>query len=237
VHIGNPETEENPGLLFLIGCYYSGGISVKQDLKISFKIFEQASGKGSPSSTCMMGYYYKKGLGGVAIDEQRAIEFYIKAAKMGSSNAILDLGTFCSRKTEGWLTNEDTSRISKIAKEMKIQSDTSSGDSPKVTIAKYAFRLCEKASEMGNVDAINNLKICYEEGLGVEKDEEKVKGLYCGSELMKKGLYYNFKFDLKPEVIYMEKKNNDVYFSPVCLTKTGLNLKPNPVRLRTTTAK
>ncbi|GBC20405.2 kinase-like domain-containing protein [Rhizophagus irregularis DAOM 181602=DAOM 197198] len=87
----------------------------------------------------IIGMCYENGTG-TDISEQKAFEFYQKAANLGNSSGINNLAC-CYKNGVGTSTNE-----------------------------QKAFKLYQKSADLGNLCGMYNLGVCYEEGVGIEKD-------------------------------------------------------------------
>lgn len=87
---------------------------------------------------------------GICVEQnyQKAIEYYKKAAELGSVDALKELGVMYG---EGIGVEQDY---------------------------KKAFEYYEQAAKRGNAVALNNLGYMYQHGEGVEQDFEKAKKLY-----------------------------------------------------------
>ncbi|GBC07854.1 hypothetical protein RclHR1_07730007 [Rhizophagus clarus] len=95
----------------------------------------------------ILGHCYESGIG-TNIDEEKAFEFYQKAADLGNFNALSNLG-WCYYGGIGTDIKEEKS-----------------------------FELYQKAADLGSSNGISNLGWCYYEGIGTDVDRQKAFELY-----------------------------------------------------------
>ncbi|CAB4414000.1 unnamed protein product [Rhizophagus irregularis] len=125
----------------------------------------------------------QKGIG-ISIDSQKAFELYQKAADLGNSLGISDLG-YCYQHGIG--TDIDKKKafelFQKAADLENLFGITVLGYCYEIGIGtdinkKKAFELYQKAADLGDVSGIYNLGRCYGDGIGTDIDKKKAFELY-----------------------------------------------------------
>ena len=114
-----------------------------------------------------IGYSYDVGEG-VEQDYEKAMEWYLKAAELGSSSAMKNIGLYYD---DGKGVSQDYGK---------------------------AMEWYLKAAELGNAGAMNNIGVLYEKGLGVEKDYSKAMEWYLkaaekGDKYAMENIGYDYK--------------------------------------------
>ncbi|GBC21932.1 kinase-like domain-containing protein [Rhizophagus irregularis DAOM 181602=DAOM 197198] len=104
----------------------------------------------------LLGKFNHLGIG-ISVDEQKAFDLYQKAANLGNSLGINDLGKF------NWNINLGGCYEKGIGTDIDYQK---------------AFELYQKAANLGYSSGINNLGHCYQNGIGTDIDKEKAFKLY-----------------------------------------------------------
>ncbi|GES88018.1 kinase-like domain-containing protein [Rhizophagus clarus] len=99
------------------------------------------------NSIALLGKFNYLGIG-IDIDKQKAFELYQKAAELGNSSGIYNLG-YCYENGIGTVIDK-----------------------------KKAFELYQKAADLGNTSGINDLGYCYLHGIGTNIDKKKTFELY-----------------------------------------------------------
>ena len=129
-------------------CIYTGWGGRDNDEEEAFKRFLELSEKeGHDAAMNMTGYFYNNNIG-VAMDKERAVEWYTKAAEKGCSEARFNLGV-CYAQGKGVTMDKEKA------------------------VGWYTM-----AAEKGCSDAKFNLGVCYEHGRGVAMDKEKAVEWY-----------------------------------------------------------
>lgn len=64
-----------------LGFVYLNGVGVEKDLARSFQWFDAAARNGVVLAQCMLGDFYRGGLGGVKTDHIKAVSWYLKTAE------------------------------------------------------------------------------------------------------------------------------------------------------------
>lgn len=121
-------------------------------------------------------------------DDSKAIEYYLKAAELGSQDAAFMAALLYN---EGYGTETDYDRAVGIMKDLADGGYSDAmvfmGNACELgragLSAEDAFGWYEKAAELGNVSGMYYLAQCYGSGNGVEADgEEKVKWLSAAAD-------------------------------------------------------
>ena len=175
--------------LFLGQMYYKG-LYVHQSYKKAIEYFKLAAKNGSVKA-----YYF---LGEIAenkiLDEEDkdksyddvAYNYFQQSANLGLSEAYAKIGLILE---QGLLsTMQDLGKAAQAFKK-SVDIDENPIGLNGIGNAYYEGKICEKsyqqafdyydkAIRLGNIDALNNAGICYEYGLGTDKNKEKALELY-----------------------------------------------------------
>jgi TPR repeat protein len=116
----------------------------KKDYPAAFSCFEKAAENGNAAAMINLGHFYAAGRFGVKQDFERARMLYEKALESGGNKAA-----------------EALFELGNVCLVRR-------GD-----YEKEAFKYYKAALNLGYVNALNNLGICYEKGLGVPVDRQK----------------------------------------------------------------
>ncbi len=125
-----------------------------------------AAKSGNAKAMYKLGLYYETG-NFVEADQDKAIEWYIKAIKSGNTEAGTKLRNLEKKVIEKLVKNGDIDTIIKLAEYYEEIKDYLT-----------AFSYYEMAAEQGNPTAQFNLGYFYKNGLGVEQDYKKAKEWY-----------------------------------------------------------
>lgn len=154
------------------GCYEQGR-GVVRDLSVAVEWYTRAATAELPEAACRLGLCYERGQG-VVRDALKAFRLYETAAKGGHPYATYRLGLCYDR---GIPEAEETEPS--VLSDEEIEGRTvsvSSVENPTPESASDYHRaafLFEKAAKAGVADAAYALSLCYREGRGVHKDEER----------------------------------------------------------------
>jgi len=85
--------DEQADELFLLGMMYEEGIFFQKNEEKAVELYSQAMNiNGHPISTNLLGLMCQEGKGNMRVDCAKAIEYYRKAAEMGSLAGISNIG-------------------------------------------------------------------------------------------------------------------------------------------------
>jgi TPR repeat protein len=175
--------------VMLAKMYEKGEFVEKSQFK-ALKLFKEASDDGNSAGSYMMGLYSENELSEEIKDSKEisetALEYYIKSAEANNSDAYAKLGMI----SENGLLNHSVdykSAVEDYKQAIEIDENPEALNSIgsiyyKGIILKQNYSLAvdsfERASKLGNIDALNNLGLCFEYGKGVERSLEKAMTLY-----------------------------------------------------------
>lgn len=77
---------------YMLGILYKDGKGVERDYKLARKWFEAAAAQGSPSALYWLGWMNEYGKGMWLWDRDKALDYYIAAAKAGNADAQIRMG-------------------------------------------------------------------------------------------------------------------------------------------------
>lgn len=164
--------------LYNLGVCLNSGIGTKRDPEAAFNAFRTAAELGHVDAMNNLGICFREGIHATQNLETSAYWFR-KAAEAGSPVGMLNYG-WALRKGEGVKKNLKAAAlmIYKAARlenpdalnawGLMILNGEGIADEPGA-----AVRFFEKAAGLGCVQAMRNLRICYEEGRGVKKSAAK----------------------------------------------------------------
>lgn len=184
-----------------VGRAYRFGNGVKKNLDEAAKWFEKASQKNDSLGTLNLGLLYEEE--DALSDEQKAIELYRQAAKQGSPEAMYKLymvyrdGRGVSNneeEAEQWLTKSAEAGYAWAQCELgyhfeymdwgRYHETSHSNDMP------VAIQWYRRSAEQNWPGGDYHLGLCYLEGKGVDKDEER------GLNLIRKAAEQNHAYSL-----------------------------------------
>jgi len=139
--------------MFALGKYFEKNIVPEDEpnrgIEDAVSYYERAAGEGNAEALTKLGYMHEKGIY-YRKDMNNAIAHYTKAVQKGDPLAMNYLGLHYYRL----IYDKET---------------------PEHLREKYKHKACElfkKSKDLGCARAANNLGMCYEQGVGVEKDLE-----------------------------------------------------------------
>lgn len=171
---GNVDSLEQLGL-----AYCNGGIAMHDEKKAA-EYFERAYNSGSVDGAYLLGLLLETGEQ-TEHDLARALELYLFAAEKGNTNAMTKVGYFLHEgigaekdidKSIQWLEKAKAGGNQSAEKFLNIFYQNGEGD------PKAAFEHYLKLAEQGDAEAQYALYNAYDNGDGVEKDEEKAR-MWC----------------------------------------------------------
>lgn len=170
------ELGDGSGLAWIAEQYFHGNDPITEDKAKAVEFFILAANAGETSAMEDLGVCYNKGYG-VAVDKNKAIEWFEKAAKEGGSGKAL-------------------SNLEDLYAE--VDADTS---------ATRYFELLKAVADKGYYEAMGRIHLCYLYGYGTEKNTEKamqyldqaVEGEEPTSCFLKGRYLYNGEFGLEQD--------------------------------------
>jgi len=146
--------QENPNAQYYLGALYhiGGGADVPRDARKALPYLQAASSQGHAHAQSLLGdlYFAKK-------KEKEALECFYSAAKLGSADAYVSLGTVYAGVTP---------------------MESVPIDNKKAANFYFLAGTPQKDREEVEVDALFNLGLLYETGTGVPLDAAKAYGLF-----------------------------------------------------------
>lgn len=140
-----------------LGLLYLDADSPAFDIDKALKWITLTAKKGDAFSQYVIGHYYNTG-DFLAQDNTKAYHWLLESASNGCESAMVELGKLYKEKANKFLNHKDiTDEHRRKAKEC----------------ASLAVKWFEKAAELGEEEAFIHTGICYFEGYGTEKNEEK----------------------------------------------------------------
>ncbi len=173
---------------FLANFFFTGADGVKADYDKSIKYLHLAANQGHMGAKAKLGMYLFEGFN-IQKDKKRAYQLFQEAANNGEPDAQYGLGRCYEEGIEGKV-DMDTA-IAWYVKAAENNNDLaclSLGDfyyknRNNKMYADKAFHYYKLAAELGNPVAYNVLGVCYQYGIGVEKDDAlAVKQYIKGAE-------------------------------------------------------
>ena len=168
-----------PSVSIVAKLFYKG-TGIEQNFDKAFQYFSNAAEKGDSEAMYYKGICYKNGHG-VKKYCVRAKECFQTAAENGNAAAMNELG-HCYFKGIGTRKNPKEA----VRWYLKADENGSADDIALYNLAmcynqwdgiefdlKQAFKLFFKSAEKSNADAMLKLAICYDNGLGVDRDHKK----------------------------------------------------------------
>lgn len=159
---------------YMLGEMYWTGVEdlIDQNVKKAIELFEKTANKGNAHAMYKLGLAYGNG-NGVAVDKQKARNYYRMAAEKGDVNAQIQYGYIL--ETEDFNMKEALKWYQKSADQGNMIAQYNlgqmyrSGNGVEVDYEK-ALKYYKKAADQGYADAMNCLGFMYEKGLGVNSN-------------------------------------------------------------------
>ena len=190
-HTINIESKEsNNAVLILLGIMFEKGLYVQKINKKAVEYYKKAAKNGCAKAYYLLGQLAEQKI----LDEVEstnayddvAFDYYTKAANLGYSDAFVRIGIILEQGLLNTLINLDEA-YKRFENSVKIDNNpvglNGEGNAFYNGIVKeknyeMAVELYRRAIHGGNIDALNNLGLCYEYGRGVEQDNEQTLKLY-----------------------------------------------------------
>lgn len=177
------------GFFELANCYYEG-IGVEESIDCALSYYERAAQQNHPDAMNNLADMYLNGEG-TEIDEKAALLWFLKAAKCGVVEAMYTLGIMYEQGI-GTKTDEDKAFM---YYEMAAKGGDSeglyrigmiyfNGELKRNQSYEQAMEWFCRAAHIFHVDALFNIAYCYENALGVEKNQEQAIRYYKQAALL-----------------------------------------------------
>jgi len=167
--------------MFALGKYHELGLIPKGEptrgIHDAISYYEYAANEMYPEALTKIGYMYENGIY-YEKSMESALEMYESAAKQNDGLAKNYLGLYYYNRAK---KTEDVSKMARVMEdENKIKQDYTK-----------AVQLFKEGRDLGCVRAANNLGMCYERGIGVERDIEEAYECYleAASEGFSQGMF------------------------------------------------
>ncbi|RGB40144.1 kinase-like domain-containing protein [Rhizophagus diaphanus] len=170
--------QNEPHLIFLRGCYHYY-IKTKDDYKMAFKLFKEASKQNHMLAQYYVGLCYHDGRG-VMEDKELALKYFKKTADKNFSSGQLSVGFYYRKKKDfsmafHWYKEAANSgnNIAQfyLARMYKDGEGVAKDDNK-------AFQLFQKSAEGGHINGIAMLGYCYSIGIGTYRNKKKAIDFY-----------------------------------------------------------
>ena len=172
--------------LCLLGHLYRLGAGTDKDSEKAWDYLKKAAEMGVAAAMNELGIMYENGDGIVPQDMSEAKNWFIKAARAGNENAMLNLGRWYEEHEDLYHQKEYGEAAEWYREAMKAGNPEGmfrlgclylEGNG----VAKEentAFNLIKQAAETNNVEAMNCLGYLYDEGKGVSVNKEQAMKWY-----------------------------------------------------------
>lgn len=235
-----------PDDFYRVGMCYAQGKNVSQDWNKAILCFKRINldawrttqeikdfvisaiwaDQGVAEAQYYLGFCYENGMG-IKKDLEIAIQWYEKAAKQGFVEAMYRLGVIYFSNSYNY--HDDVIGINKKKAKRNFYDHSRQEKDVKGNREK-AFKLFERASKQGHIEAQYRVGMCYAEGKGVKKDWGKA--LDCLKKIEDKIASLNIHRNRKTfveKVILAEKGDSEAqYFVGKCYAEgngIGRNLR------------
>lgn len=187
-----------------LALMYFNGYGVAQNYGVALKWFQKSAKRGNIEAQNSMGNIYHDGLG-VQQDFEEALKWYQKSADQGNADAQNSLGNmYYSQEAVA----EDPAGAGLLNK-MKNIFGKKKKDPAQLNYAEAA-KWYLKAAEQGNADAQQRLGDMYEEGQGVEQNDEEAWKWHQKASEQGKGNLFQDEMKLSSAVNAMSMSISDV---------------------------
>ena len=184
--INKESNHKNNDVLILLGIMFEKGLHVHQKFKKAIELYKKAAKNGSGKAYYLLAQLAEKKI----LDEEDsnnsyddvAFDYYTKSANLEYSDAFARIGVIFEQGLLKTVKNLEEAFIN-FKKSVEIDNNpvglNGEGNAyfneKKFEMAAELYKL---AIHGGNIDALNNLGICYEYGKGVEQNNDKALELY-----------------------------------------------------------
>lgn len=184
--INKESNHKNNDVLILLGIMFEKGLHVNQKFKKAVEYYKKAAKNGSGKAYYLLAQLAEKKI----LDEEDsnnsyddvAFDYYTKSANLGYSDAFARVGVIFEQGLLKTVINLDEAFIN-FKKSVEIDNNpVGLNGEGNAYFNKNQFEMAAELYKLaihgGNIDALNNLGICYEFGKGVEQNNDKALELY-----------------------------------------------------------
>ncbi len=176
--------KKEPAAYANLGVMYYNGWGVTQDDREAVKWWKMAAQQNVALAQSNLGYMYENGLGGLPKNQNKAFEYFMKAAKQNDVNGMYNVGS-CYLDGKGVNVNyaEALKWLRKSADEQYSMAQYALGRMYEFGLGvsvnnAEAIRMYSMAVEQDNMYAMNSLARMYYLGSGVEKNSSEAARLW-----------------------------------------------------------
>lgn len=186
-----------------LASMYFNGYGVAQNYGVALKWFQKSAKRGNIEAQNSMGNIYRDGLG-VQQDFEEALKWYQKSADQGNADAQNSLGNMYYNQEAAAQDPAGAGLLNKVKNVFGKKKD------PAQLNYAEAAKWYLKAAEQGNADAQQRLGDMYEEGLGVEQNDEEAWKWHQKASEQGKGNLFQDEMKLSSAVNAMSMSISDV---------------------------
>jgi len=177
----------NTKAMMRLAEFYLNGMDVERNEEAAAKWFLKAAESGDADAMCALAYDYYAQRFGVKLDPKEAVKWYRKAIEKGNTKAMRRLALCYYYGSGVEKSREEADKWFRKSVE-SIREKAENGDAEAMRSLgmeffeaymfeeqydKEAAEWFRKAAENGNSRAMLDIGLCYEFGVGVEKNEEE----------------------------------------------------------------
>jgi TPR repeat protein len=151
-----------------LGLLYENGEGIEKNLKKAIYWYNKAAENGNEDAQYNLGNCYRTG-NGMEKDEKKAFEIYQKLAKQSYIDAQFQLGKCFDNGIGTEINKMKAFELYKIIAENVAQHDYDNT----IKSSEKTFHWYQKAAVNGSKYAQYNLGLCYENGIGIDRDKDK----------------------------------------------------------------
>ncbi|MEK4427263.1 tetratricopeptide repeat protein [Solibacillus sp. FSL K6-1523] len=177
------------GYFELANCFYEG-IGVEESIHRALYYYEQAAQQNHPDAMNNLADMYLNGEG-TEINEEAAMAWFIKAANCDVVEAMYTLGIMYEQGIGTEIDEDKAFTYYKMAANggdseglYRIGMIYFNGELKQNQSYEQAMKWFYRAADIFQVDALYNIAYCYENALGVEKDQQQAIRYYKQAALL-----------------------------------------------------
>lgn len=194
---------QSPEASNMLGSMYEYGLGTAINMENAIKLYTEAAELRNLEALNNLGRIYETGKGLPGKDLQKASFYYLRAAELGHADAQTNIG-YLIEHSIGSTADQVSTTLARTGTAFTQSSIEKAAEWYRLAAEKHdyaraqnflgslyytgkggfrrdyqqALRLFNRAADQGNSHAQNNLGICYEEGVAVERNYEKAKQFY-----------------------------------------------------------